>query len=140
MRLEKITVEAVEEWFDKLIAEKYKHTIINGIFGTLRTMLRWVAKKKIVPGGDPLIGVERFINDRKQIKIITQDEFKALFVNDWKKVRDNDLLRYTGISAYSWNILLRESRETAHHSVHRAAFCAFRHFFHHAAHFFKLFN
>ena len=95
MRLEKITLDAVEEWFDKLIAEKYKHTTINGVFGTLRTMLRWAAKKRIVPGGDPLIGVERLLNDRKQIKIITQDEFKALFVDDWKKVWDNDLLRYT---------------------------------------------
>jgi len=95
MRLEKITLDAVEEWFDKLIAEKYKHTTINGVFGTLRTMLRWAAKKRIVPGGDPLIGVERLFNDRKQIKIITQDEFKALFVDDWKKVWGNDLLRYT---------------------------------------------
>jgi len=58
-------------------------------------MLRWAAKKKIMPGGDPLIGVERLLNDRKPIKIITQDEFKALFVNDWKKVWDNDSLRYT---------------------------------------------
>jgi integrase len=39
--------------------------------------------------------VERLLNDRKKIKIITQDEFKALFVNDWRKVWDNDLLRYT---------------------------------------------
>jgi integrase len=39
--------------------------------------------------------VERLLNDRKQIKIITQEEFKALFVNDWKKVWENDLLQYT---------------------------------------------
>jgi len=79
----------------KLIAGKYKHTTINGVFGTLRTMLRWAAKKRIIPNGDPLIGVERLLNDRKQIKIITQDEFKELFVYDWKKVWNNDLLRYT---------------------------------------------
>jgi integrase len=95
MRLEKINTEAVEEWFDYMIGKGYKHTTINGIFGTLRTMLRWAAKKKLVPGGDPLIGVERLMNDRKQIKIITQGEFKALFVNGWEKVWDNDLLRYT---------------------------------------------
>jgi integrase len=95
MKLEKIDLDVIEDWFDKMIAEKYKHTTINGYFGTLRTMLRWAAKKRIIPGGDPLIGIERLLNDRKKIRIITQDEFKALFVNDWKKVWDNDLLRYT---------------------------------------------
>jgi len=95
MKLEKISLDAVEGWFDYMIGQGYKHTTTNGIFGTLRTMLRWAAKKRIIPGGDPLIGVERLLNDRKQIKIITQDEFKALFVQDWKKVWDNDLLRYT---------------------------------------------
>jgi integrase len=94
LRLEKITLDVIEEWFNKLIAEKYKHTTINGYFGTLRTMLRWAAKKKIIPG-DPLIGVERLLNDRKQIKIITLDEFKSLFISDWRKVWDNDFLRYT---------------------------------------------
>jgi integrase len=95
MKLEKITLEVVECWFDKMIADKYKHTSINGYFGTLRTMLRWAAKKKIIPGGDPLIGVERLMNDRKKIQIITREEFKALFVDDWKKVWNNDVLRYT---------------------------------------------
>ena len=94
MKLEKITLDVVEEWFDKMIADKFKHTTINGYFGTLRTMLRWAAKKKII-SGDPLIGVERLLNDRKTIRIITRDEFKALFVDDWKKVWDNDALRYT---------------------------------------------
>jgi integrase len=95
IKLDKITLDIVEEWFDKMIADKYKHTTINGYFGTLRTMLRWAAKKRIISGGDPLIGVERLLNDRKRIQIITRDEFKALFVGDWKKVWDNDLLRYT---------------------------------------------
>src|SRR5215469_1208301 len=94
MKMEKITLDVVEEWFDKMIADKYKHTTINGYFGTLRTMLRWAAKKRII-SGDPLIGVERLLNDRKKIQIITRDEFKALFVSDWKKVWDNDLLWYT---------------------------------------------
>jgi integrase len=95
MKLDSITLDVVEEWFDKMIADKLKHTSINGYFGTLRTMIRWAAKKRIILGGDPLIGVERLLNDRKKIQIITRDEFKALFVDDWKKVWDNDHLRYT---------------------------------------------
>jgi integrase len=94
MKMENITLDVVEVWFDKMIAEKYKHTTINGYFGTLRTMLRWAAKKRIITG-DPLIGVERLMNDRKQIKIITQDEFRALFTGDWKTVWENDFLQYT---------------------------------------------
>jgi integrase len=94
MRLEDITLDVVEDWFDDMIADNFKHTTINGYFAILRTMLRWAAKKKII-SGDPLIGVERLLNDRKVIKIITQDEFKALFTGDWEKIWDNDLIRYT---------------------------------------------
>jgi integrase len=78
-----------------MITKKYKHTSINSYFGTLRTMLRWAAKTRIITTGDPLIGVERLMNDRKRLKIITRDEFKSLFVGDWKKVWDSDVLRYT---------------------------------------------
>jgi integrase len=56
-------------------------------------MLRWAAKKKIIPS-DPLLDIELLMNDRKVIKIVTQDEFKALFTGDWKKVWGNDLIRY----------------------------------------------
>jgi excisionase family DNA binding protein len=35
-------------------------------------------------------------NDRKQIKIITADEFKALFVRDWQKVWNDDQIACIG--------------------------------------------
>jgi len=44
---------------------------------------------------DPFLDVEKLHNDLKDIKIITQDEFDALFVDDWKTVWDGDLLRCT---------------------------------------------
>ena len=34
MRIDKITAEDIEKWFDYMIAEKYKHTTINGYYGT----------------------------------------------------------------------------------------------------------
>jgi integrase len=52
-------------------------------------MMKWAAKKKIIPG-DPLVDIERLLNDRKDIKIITRSEFKALFVNGWRKAWNND--------------------------------------------------
>ena len=94
MKLESITAEVVEGWFDKMIADKYKHTTINGYYGTLQTMIRWAARKQII-SGDPLVGVERLRNDRKKIRIITREEFKALFTGDWRQVWGNDLLCYT---------------------------------------------
>jgi integrase len=39
--------------------------------------------------------VQRLIKDHKEKKIITPDEFKALFVDNWEKVWDNDFLRCT---------------------------------------------
>jgi integrase len=35
------------------------------------------------------------VNDRREIKIITPEEFKKLFVKDWKRVWDNDRVSYT---------------------------------------------
>jgi integrase len=35
------------------------------------------------------------MNDRKALKIITQEEFKAIFVNNWRRVWNNDLLLCT---------------------------------------------
>jgi integrase len=94
MRIDKITPEEIETWFDGMRAKGYKNTTINGYFGTLKTMLRWAAKKKIL-AGDPLVDIERLMNDRKDLKIITRGEFKALFVNDWRKVWDNDMVLCT---------------------------------------------
>ncbi|MDR1251700.1 MAG: phage integrase SAM-like domain-containing protein, partial [Treponema sp.] len=41
MRLDKITADEIEKWFDHMIKEGYKHTTINGYYGTLKTMLVW---------------------------------------------------------------------------------------------------
>jgi hypothetical protein len=40
---------------------------------------------------NPLTGFERLLSDRKNLEIITPGEFKKLFVNDWKKVWNDDL-------------------------------------------------
>ena len=94
MRIDKITADDVEKWFDKMIAEKYKHTTINSYYGTLKTMLVWAAKKRVIPG-DPFAALERLMNDRKPLSIVTESEFKDLFVMDWRRVWDNDVLRCT---------------------------------------------
>jgi integrase len=94
MKLDKITQEDIEKWFDHMAEKGYKNTYINSIFGTLRTMLGEAVIRKIIPAS-PAANMEKLVNDRKAIKIITPDEFKALFVNGWRRVWDNDRICYT---------------------------------------------
>jgi integrase len=94
MPLNKITRDDVESWFDKLIEEDYQNTTINGLYGTLKTMLIEAVARKLIDK-DPTDKMGRLVNDRKEIKIITTEEFKKLFLGDWKKVWDNDRLSYT---------------------------------------------
>ncbi|GHU69016.1 hypothetical protein FACS189450_01050 [Spirochaetia bacterium] len=94
MSLNKITKADIENWFDEMIDKDYQNTTINGWFGTLKTMLIEAAERKLLPK-DPTDKMGRLINDRKEIRIITPAEFKKLFVNDWRRVWDNDLITYT---------------------------------------------
>ncbi|MDR2741916.1 MAG: site-specific integrase [Treponema sp.] len=91
MPLNKITKDDVENWFDKLTDEDYQNTTINGYFGALKTMLIEAAARKII-AVTPTEKVEKLVNDRREIKIITSQEFKKLFVGDWERVWDD---RYT---------------------------------------------
>jgi integrase len=94
MPVNKITKDDIEAWFDKLIEEGYQNTSINGYFGTLKTMLIEAAARKIIPA-NPIEKMEKLVNDRREIKIITLEEFKKLFVGDWKRIWDNDRISYT---------------------------------------------
>ena len=94
MRLEKITGEVIDKWLDYMIAEKYENSTINGYYGTLMTMMKWAAKKKYIVR-DPFLDVQRLLDEQKEKQLITKDEFKEMFVEDWKKVWNNDLLLCT---------------------------------------------
>jgi integrase len=94
MPLNKITRDDIENWFDKLIDEDYQNTTINGYFGTLKTMMIEAAARKII-AVTPTEKVEKLVNDRREIKIITPEEVKKLFVGDWKPVWDYDRISYT---------------------------------------------
>jgi integrase len=94
MRLDEITSDVIDGWLDKMIDDGYKNTTTNSYFGTLQTMLKWAAKKSMIEK-DPFILVKKLIDDRAEREIITQDEFKALFADNWQTVWKNDLLRCT---------------------------------------------
>ncbi|MDR1315662.1 MAG: tyrosine-type recombinase/integrase [Spirochaetales bacterium] len=89
MPVDRITRDDVESWFDDLIEKDYQNTTINGYYGTLKTMLIEAVARKIIPR-DPTENMGRLVNDRREIKIITREEFRKLFVGDWKRVWDND--------------------------------------------------
>ena len=93
MPMNKITREVVERFLDSLIEEEYQNTTINGYYGTLKTMLIEAVERKIIDK-DPTNKLGRLINDRKEIKIITTEEFKKLFLGNWKRIWDNDRFAY----------------------------------------------
>jgi integrase len=93
MPLNKITAETIEAFINDQTKAGYKNTYINTFLGTLKTMLIEAVTKKVITE-NPLAHMEKLVNDRKAIKIITLDEFKSLFINNWKKVWDNDFVTY----------------------------------------------
>ena len=94
MPMNKITKNDVEGFFDSLIEKEYQNTTINGYYGTLKTMLIEAVERKIIDK-DPTDKMGKLVNDRREIKIITKEEFKKLFVNDWKHIWDNDHISCT---------------------------------------------
>jgi integrase len=94
MPLNKITKDDVEGFFDSLIERDFQNTTINGYYGTLKTMLIEAVERKIITK-DPTDKMGRLLNDRKEIKIITPDEFKNLFVYGWQRVWEGDRISYT---------------------------------------------
>jgi integrase len=57
-------------------------------------MMIEAAARKIIPV-NPVEKMERLVNDRKEIKIITREEFKKLFTEDWRRVWDGNRISYT---------------------------------------------
>jgi integrase len=94
MKLDKITGEVIDKWLDYMIAEKYENSTINGYFGTLMTMMKWAVKKWYILR-DPFLDVQRLMDDKKEKQLITHYEFKTMFVDDWKRVWNKDILLCT---------------------------------------------
>ena len=94
MRLDKIGPDEIEAWIDTMTAKGYKNSTINGYFGTIRTMIRWAARKRVI-AGDPLVDFGKLLNEKKDLTLVTHDEFKDLFSGDWRTVWENDVVRYT---------------------------------------------
>jgi site-specific recombinase XerD len=83
--MDKITQEVVEAFVDSYIQKGYKHNTINCNFSILKTMLIEAEERKVI-AHNPIMKMGKLINNRKEIEIITRDEFKKLFVGDWMKV------------------------------------------------------
>jgi len=94
MHMDRISQEVVEAFVDSYIQKGYKHTTINCYFSIMKTMLIEAEERKVI-ANNPIMKMGKLINNRKEIEIITQDEFKKLFVGDWMKVWDNDRIAYT---------------------------------------------
>jgi len=94
MRLDAITPDVIEGWFDYMVGKKYKNTYTNGTLAILKVMLNWAVRKKILVS-NPTLDIEPLKNDRKSLVIISHDEFRALFAKDRKGVWGDDRIAYT---------------------------------------------
>jgi integrase len=94
MKLDRINREVIDKWFDYLTDKGYKNTYINALLKCLKTMMNWAVNRKILLS-NPMGEVEKLADDRKNLQIITSDEFKALFVKDWQSVWRNDRIACT---------------------------------------------
>jgi integrase len=94
MRMDKITREVVEGFVDSFIQKKYRYTTLNSYFSILKTMLIEAEERKVI-AHNPIAKMGKLINNRKEIQIVTQDEFKKLFIGDWMRVWENDRIAYT---------------------------------------------
>jgi hypothetical protein len=60
MPMSKITSEEIENWMDKLAEEDYQNTYINGLLGTLKTMMFEAVARKVIRG-EPRRGESNFL-------------------------------------------------------------------------------
>ena len=95
MKLDAITTEIIMKWSDHMIGKGFKHNTINSGIGYIKVMLKWAARKKLL-ASNPSFELEALVDDRRPLKIITQDEFKALFLKDWRHAWNGDRLAFLG--------------------------------------------
>ena len=93
-RMDRITVDAVEGFIDSYIKRGYKNNTINSYFNCLKTMMIEAEERNVIVK-NPLMKMGKLKNNRKEIQIITPEEFKKLFVGDWQKVWDEDRVSCT---------------------------------------------
>jgi integrase len=94
MKMDRITRDDVESWLDSMMEAGYQNTYTNTILGTLKTMMIEAVDRKVI-SENPAAGVEKLVNDRRDIEIITRKEFGALFLKNWRKVWNHDRITYT---------------------------------------------
>jgi integrase len=94
MRMDKITQDDVERFLKALISQKLQNTTINSYYGTLKTMMIEAVERKVIDK-NPTEKVEKLADNCKEIRIITPDEFKKLFLGDWQEVWENDRISFT---------------------------------------------
>jgi integrase len=92
--MDQITKETVEGFIDSYLNQGYKNSTINSYYSVLKTMLIEAEEREVI-ARNPTAKMRKPVKNTKKIRIITPAEFKKLFVGDWEKVWDGDLISYT---------------------------------------------
>jgi integrase len=91
MRLDKITSVEVEDWLTSFSEKGLKNISANGYLIVLRVMLEEATRRRIIKM-NPCREVEKLMEEKRNIEILTPDEVRKLFPADWGDVWDNYLL------------------------------------------------
>jgi integrase len=91
--LDKITAKDINQWLLDFKKEGYKNTYANTVFKTLHTMLAYAARQELIPV-NPCANVKKLKNDRKKIEILTVEETRKLFGDNWREIWDDKDLAY----------------------------------------------
>ena len=94
MRMDQITKETVEGFIDSYLNQGYKNSTINSYYSTLKTMPIEAEEREVI-ARNPTAKMRKLVKNARKIQIITPLEFKKLFVGDWEKIWDSDLISYT---------------------------------------------
>jgi integrase len=103
--LEKITYKDINKWLlnfknrgftvsDTGVKKAYKNTYANTVFGALNVMMAFAVEQELIKT-NPCARVKRLKNDRRKIEIITVEETRKLFPQNWKSVWGDKEIAYT---------------------------------------------
>ena len=102
--LDKITDKDVNKWLmgfrerkvekdGKIELVRYQNTYANTNFGTLSVMLGEAARQGLIPA-NPCQKVRRLKNDRKEMQLLTVEEVKKLFPQNYETIWGDEVLSY----------------------------------------------
>jgi integrase len=90
LRFDKITTVEIEDWLTSFSEKGRKSVSVNGYLDVLNVMLGEAVRRKIIKS-NPCLEVDKLIEEKKHIEILTPPEIRKIFPAEWSDVWDNHI-------------------------------------------------